>query len=87
MITGQLMIRKTSKVINGREVMMVFGVMAAGEGEAIDLKDEHQYTLVGTDAVGRDCSLALLKDGPVDQTDFAYGCRVDQLLTSPIWRI
>ena len=51
-ITGQLMVRKTNCEIMGREVVMVFGVIAAEEGQTIDLEGEHQYSVVGMDVMG-----------------------------------
>jgi len=85
-VTGQLMIRKTNAVIDGREVVMVFGVIAAGKGEIIDLKGEHQYSVVGMDVLG-DIHLQIIQASKIDRTKENGGMLPGQILTQPIWRI
>lgn len=85
-ITGQLMVRKTNVTVDGREVVMVFGMIAAAKGEVIDLEGEHQYTVSGGDLKG-DLHFTLFKDSAVDRTDDARGDTPSSLLCSPIWRI
>ena len=85
-ITGQLMIRETNAEIDGRKVVMVFGVMAAEKGKTIDLKGEHQYDVVGMDVLG-DLRLQIIQASEIDQTEANRGMTPSQLLCCPIWRI
>lgn len=84
-ITGQLMVRETNTMIDGRKVVMVFGLLAAAKGEVIDLKGEHQYTISGGDLMG-DYHFTLFKDSAVDRTNDARGDTPSGLLCLPIWR-
>ena len=86
-ITGQLMIRETNAVIDGKKIVMVFGVIAAGEGETIDLEGEHQYTVVGMDVMG-DLRLQIIQASKtVPPEEYNKGATPSQLLCSPIWRV
>lgn len=86
-ITGQILVRETNVVIDGRKVIMLIGMIAAGEGETIGLMGEHQYDVVGMDVMG-DLRLQLIQASAIDRTDLAKrGLRPDQLITTPIWRI
>lgn len=86
-ITGQIMIRETNQEIDGRKVVMVFGVMAAGKGEVIDLKGEHQYAITGMDVMG-DLRFTLIQASETETPDeYNRGATPSQLLCSPIWRI
>jgi len=86
-ITGQLMIRETNAVIDGRKVVLVFGMLAAGKGETIDLKGEHQYAVVGMDVMG-DLRLQIIQaSGAEPAEEYRTGMTVDQLLCCPIWRV
>jgi len=86
-ITGQLMIRETNAEIDGRKVVMVFGVIAAEKGQTIDLKGEHQYDVVGMEVMG-DLRLHIVQASALDRTELAKrGHTPNQLLCSPIWRV
>jgi len=85
-ITGQLMFRETTAEIDGRKVMMVFGVIAAEKGQTIDLKGEHQYSVVGMDVMG-DLRLQVIQASEIDHTEHSRGSTPSQLLMEPIWRI
>ena len=41
MITGQLLVRESSMAVDGRQLLMVIGIIAAEAGADIGLKGEH----------------------------------------------
>lgn len=74
MISGQVILRDTGGVREGKKVFMVFGII--GLSKDTNLLSEHQYTV-------NDLKLS----APIDRTEIARGNTPDNLLTEPIWRI
>jgi hypothetical protein len=87
-ITGQLMTRPSSIKApdgSGRQVIMVFGLLAVGEGSTLHQSDR-QFTVRGQDLAGLGVQLTVLA-GPIDLSERTKGLSVDQLLTSPLWKV
>lgn len=87
-ITGSLFIRGTTREApDGRQVVMVVGVIALPNDVKLPL--EHQVALRGyaLDDDTLDLFVSTDKKNRVDHTKAAYGKRIDQLLTSPMWRV
>ena len=87
MITGQIIIRETESTVDGRELVMFFGIMAAEKGAKIDLKGEHQYILVGEEINPGVIELQIAKSTEIARTDEIRGDTPSGILTMPIWRV
>jgi len=75
---GQVIVRKTGTIINGKEAVIIAGIVALNPDEEAKLKDEHQYIVTGMDVYS-----AYEKD----LTDELSGESIDGALTKPIWRL
>lgn len=74
MLSGQVILRDTGGIREGKKLFMVFGVI--GLSKDTNLLSEHQYTIK---------HLELL--APIDRTEITEGDTPDGLLIKPIWRI
>lgn len=75
---GQVIVRKTGTIINGKEAVIIAGIVALNAEEEEKLKNEHQYIVTGMDVYG-----AYEKD----LTNELVGESIDGALTKPIWRL
>ena len=73
--TGQLYVRDTGQVINGKRIFMTFGIMAVDEVGALEILNEHQYTAINLNLIN-----------PTDRKQEGRGCSPDGILRMPIWR-
>lgn len=74
MISGQVILRDTGGIKDGKKVFMVFGVI--GLSKDTNILNEHQYTINH-----------LNLSAPIDRTEIARGNTPNGLLTEPIWKI
>ena len=75
---GQIFIRKTGTIINGKEAVIIAGIVSLTDEEQEKFKNEHQYIITGCDtypAFERDVS------------SISRGNGIDGILTSPIWKL
>lgn len=75
---GQIIVRKTGTIINGKEAVIIAGIVALNPEEDEKLKTEHQYIITGCD---------VYPGFEKDLTTELYGESIDGALTSPIWRL
>ena len=75
---GQVFIRKTGKIVNGKEAVIIAGIVSLGLKEQEELKSEHQYIIT---------SANLSQLHARDISHISRGNGIDGLLTSPIWRL
>lgn len=75
---GEIFVRRTGAVINGKEAYIISGIVSLNEVEKAQLKSEHQYIIKGAD---------IHPGFERDLTDFARGKSIDGILTSPIWKL
>lgn len=83
MLTGQLIFRETTKPSPhaGHKVMMVCGIISVPDDW--EGKGEHQYVVSGNE----DANIHTHFDTEIDRTEEAKGMTLNQLITSPIWRV
>lgn len=75
---GNVFVRKTGKKINGKEAVIICGIVSLAIKEEEELKDEHMYIITSANIpphTGRDIS------------HISRGQGMDGLLTTPIWRL
>lgn len=75
---GQIILRDTNTVINGKKAYIIAGVVSLTNEEQQKLKGEHQYII--TDASFYPCFER-------DLTEKLKGMSIDGALTSPLWRL
>lgn len=75
---GQIIVRKTGTIINGKEAVIIAGIVALNPEEDEKLKSEHQYIVTGMD---------IYSAYEKDLTDELCGKSIDGALTEPIWRL
>lgn len=75
---GQVFIRKTGTIINGKEAVIIAGIVSLNLKEQEELKSEHQYIIT---------SANLSQLHARDISHISHGNGIDGLLTSPIWRL
>ena len=75
---GQVFIRKTGTIINGKEAVIIAGIVSLSDVENEKLKDEHQYTITSA-------NIMPLTGRNIEHVSRGNG--IDGLLTSPIWRL
>ena len=75
---GQIVVRKTGTMINGKEAVIIAGIVALDELEHMKLKGEHQYIITGCDIYG---------GYEKDLTKEMHGMNIDGILQSPVWRL
>lgn len=75
---GQIIVRKTGTIINGKEAVIIAGVVALNPEEDEKLKTEHQYIITGCD---------IHPGFEKDLTAELRGETIDGALTSPLWRL
>lgn len=81
-VTGQVFVRHTNKVVDGRKVVVLMAVIGI-DGEAPFLDGEAKYTIVGSED---GLVLRILPETKDEENDFR-GWRIDQVLTVEHWRI
>lgn len=81
---GQVFIRESSKMVNGKKVISFVGVMTLPEDVA--LKGEHQYSSMMLTHDGCIC-LVIDKLSGKDLTKEVYGYATGDLLTQPMWKL
>lgn len=75
---GQVIVRKTGEIINGKEAVIITGIVALNEEENAKLKSEHQYIVTG-------CNIH--PSFSRDLTEELHGKTLDSALTMQIWRL
>lgn len=80
-ITGQVFVRPTNRVVDGRKVVVLMAVVGVDDEFLLD--GEAKYTIVGT---GDGLMLRVLPETKDEEVDFK-GWRIDQVLTAEHWRI
>ncbi|WP_206459396.1 hypothetical protein [Anaerovorax sp. IOR16] len=73
---GQVFIRKTGQMINGKEAVIIAGIVTLDALEDFTIQTETQYTI----------SNATLSE-PINRREEARGNAVDSILRMPIWRV
>jgi len=79
--TGQVFIRETGRTMNGKEVVMVAGIIGLPDASA--LKGERKYTVIGSPDGLR---LEIIQESGEEQPQYE-GYRIDQVMTAHDWRI
>jgi hypothetical protein len=75
-MTGQVVLRETGLVKDGKKVYMVFGVLGIPDDEARAFKGETKYTIQHLELVN-----------PEDVKKITRGNTPDGLLKYPMWRV
>lgn len=75
---GQIIVRKTGTIINGKEAVIIAGIVALNPEEDEKLKNEHQYIITGCD---------IYSGFEKDLTAELAGKGIDGALTEPLWRL
>lgn len=73
---GQVFLRKTGLIVDGKEVVIIAGNVTLSEEESATLQNETQYVISG----------ATLSH-PIDRKEEARGMMIDSILRMPIWRV
>ena len=77
-ILGQVIFRKTGTIVNGKEAVIITGIVALSEEEQQRLKGEHQYIITGCD---------IYPAYERDLTETLKGSTLDNALHLPIWKL
>jgi hypothetical protein len=89
-ISGQLIIENRGVLVpnDPRAILLVFGMVGVDPIMAANFKGRKQYPVLGH-SLFEDCGLSLstVMEGQPLPDHYGFGHTVDQLLTSPIWRI
>lgn len=83
-ITGQLIFRKTDKKIDGKEILMTFGLLGI-QGNTI-IQGEHQYVVSGLECKGV-TQLHIHMRQLVNVSEYTIGNTPGGIFTTPIWRV
>lgn len=75
---GQVILRDTNTVVNGKKAYIIAGIVSLNEEEQLKLKGEHQYIII---------NVSFYPCFERDLTNELRGQSIDGALTSPLWRL
>lgn len=75
---GQVILRDTNTIINGKKAYIIAGVVSLANEEQLKLKGEHQYIITNA---------SFYPSFERDLTEELRGRSIDGALTSPLWRL
>lgn len=75
---GQIFVRKTGTIINGKEAVIIAGIVTLDDLEKLTIENESQYIIKGADIV---------VESRVDLKNEAKGQGIDGLFRLPIWKL